>query len=184
MEKSPQYVFADNASCQEKKRFGLLFAKHADALRRFLLTRGVRPDDVDDLIQQIFEVVWNKCDTIVSGKEKSFLYSTAIRTRDAHRKNARRRGDLDKAFAALSQVSRSTARPADEAAISKEQERMIRERLDELPPRIQQAVRQVYLNEHSVADTAGTMGITPKTVYELLARGMKRLKNLLGKEMD
>ena len=170
-------------SARENLRFHGIVYKHTNALRRVLISRGAHPDDLDELLQETFAVAWLRRDNIGPGKDKSFLFSTALRLLLAYRRNTLRRRHLDKEYAALPRARNPAARPVDQAAIAKEQKRIVSECLDKLPPRMQQAVRMVHLEGRPVPDAARAMGIAPMTAYHLAERGVKRLRKSLEDKM-
>ncbi|TVR71655.1 MAG: RNA polymerase sigma factor [Marinilabiliales bacterium] len=65
--------------------------EHSDALFRFILKNIRDEEKARDIVQDSFEKVWQKIDTILPGKMKSYLFSTAYHTMiDAIRKEKSR----------------------------------------------------------------------------------------------
>jgi RNA polymerase sigma-70 factor (ECF subfamily) len=72
-------------------RISRLFVDHFDLVWRTVRRLGVSPGAIDDAAQEVFVIAARKLDAIEVGKEKSFLYGTAIRVAaDARRAHARR----------------------------------------------------------------------------------------------
>lgn len=64
-----------------------LFRTHARTTRRFLLRMGVPPNQADDVLQQVFVVVWNKLKTFRSdASERAWVLSIARRVAANHRR--------------------------------------------------------------------------------------------------
>ena len=75
-----------------RRRLAKMFDEHYDVVWRSLRRFGVAPDEVDDAAQEVFIVASRRLDDIHDGKERSFLFSTAVRVAsDARRSRARRR---------------------------------------------------------------------------------------------
>ncbi len=73
-----------------------MFDQHYDVVWRSLRRFGVASDEVDDAAQEVFIVAARRLDDIEIGKERSFLFSTAMRVAsDARRARARRRTTAD-----------------------------------------------------------------------------------------
>jgi RNA polymerase sigma-70 factor (ECF subfamily) len=72
-------------------RFAQLFHDHFDLVWRTVRRLGVPAAAIDDATQEVFVVAARKLELIERGKEKAFLYATAVRVAaDARRSNARR----------------------------------------------------------------------------------------------
>src|SRR5262245_19782557 len=73
-------------------RLTSLFHHHFDLVWRTVRRLGFSPDALDDAVQEVFVVASRKLAAIEPGKEKAFLYGTAIRVAtDARRARSRRR---------------------------------------------------------------------------------------------
>ncbi len=55
--------------------------------------------------------------------------------------------------------------------------------MERLPQRERDVIRSVFLQEQTVAETAGEMDVTTAYVYQLEKRGIKRLRGMLSKVM-
>src|SRR5262249_48700748 len=73
-------------------RLSTMFHHHYEFLWRMARRLGVPEDAVDDAAQEVFVVASRKLDAIELGKEKAFLFGTAMRVAaDARRALQRRR---------------------------------------------------------------------------------------------
>lgn len=83
-----------------------MFDQHYDVVWRSLRRFGVAPDEVDDAAQEVFIVAARRLEDIELGKERSFLFSTAMRVAsDARRARARRHATASDGPDALAEVS-------------------------------------------------------------------------------
>lgn len=147
------------------------------ALRRFLLRRGVSAADADDLVQDTLVVVWQKLGRIRPGRERSFLFGTAMRICMNHQRTKHRRHRLleDDPGAIL-----PAARPhcADVLA-GQERRHALHAAIARLPARTREVVVSVEIEERSVTETARHCGISAKTVSNLLTRARRKLRQVL-----
>src|SRR5689334_22235625 len=72
-------------------RLSEMFHHHYDFVWRSVRRLGVPPDAVDDAAQEVFVVASRKLDSIELGKEKAFLFGTAMRVASDTRRAAQRR---------------------------------------------------------------------------------------------
>ena len=77
--------------------------RHGQALARFLRARGVRPDDVDDLVQECMLTLWAKQGKGREGRGRAFLFGVARNLARIWRRNLGRQ---------IQQVDRVRARCA------------------------------------------------------------------------
>ena len=68
-----------------------LVADHFDFVWRLLRRIGVPEADVDDAAQHVFVVAAGRLSDILEGRERTFLFGTALRTAATLRRNLRRR---------------------------------------------------------------------------------------------
>jgi RNA polymerase sigma-70 factor (ECF subfamily) len=72
-------------------RLSTMFHHHYDFVWRSVRRLGVAPDAVDDAAQEVFVVASRKLDAIEAGKEKAFLFGTAVRVASDTRRAVQRR---------------------------------------------------------------------------------------------
>src|SRR5213078_374276 len=72
-------------------RLSAMFHDHYDFVWRSVRRLGVAPDAVDDAAQEVFVVASRKLDVIEAGKEKAFLFGTAVRVASDTRRALQRR---------------------------------------------------------------------------------------------
>lgn len=109
-----------------------LFSDHLDFVWRFLRRLGVPPGEVDDATQQVFVVAARKLDCIESGKERAFLFGTAMRVAADFRRSARARCINDHDSDALDALGSPGPGP-DELLDRKRARALLQEVLDKIP---------------------------------------------------
>ena len=162
------------------ERARALVAQQFDFVWRLLRRLGVPEGDVDDAAQQVFIVAARRLDDIPEGRERTFLFGTALRTAATIRRNLRRRqrwietGHRD----APSQES------APDEIVERRQALAV---LDEVLGSLSDEQRVVFvlceLEELTVAEAATAIGIAAGTAASRLrrareefGRGVRRLR--------
>ncbi|HEV7556023.1 MAG TPA: sigma-70 family RNA polymerase sigma factor [Kofleriaceae bacterium] len=147
-------------------RLSVMFHDHFDFVWRSVRRLGVPPESVDDAAQEVFVVASRKLDAIVVGKEKAFLFGTAVRVAsDARRASNRRRRSPDEP-----PDTRDPTPPPDELVDRKR----ARELLDDVIAAIPDDVRPVFvlfeLEGLTMAEIATVLDLRPGTVASRLRR--------------
>ncbi|HEX7665663.1 MAG TPA: RNA polymerase sigma factor, partial [Polyangiaceae bacterium] len=142
---------------------------HYDGLWRFLRRLGVPASEVEDAAQKVVIVLAERIATIERGKEKSFLFSTALRVAsDARRKNARSREELAKGDA-LPEASDGSP-GADDQLDARRRLVLLDRVLATLSDELREVLVLVDLEEETMAAASETLGIPPGTVASRLRR--------------
>jgi RNA polymerase sigma-70 factor (ECF subfamily) len=74
----------------EAARFRALVDEHFEFVWRSVRRLGVPTADADDAAQEVFVVTARKLDAVQAGREKSFLFGTAVRVASTRRRTRRR----------------------------------------------------------------------------------------------
>ena len=135
---------------------------------RLLRRLGLSPSDADDATQQVFIVLSRKINGLSPGKERAFLYGTAVRIAwRARRSLERRREELSPVIAEGAAVC-----PAPDQLILHRQARVV---LDEILGAMPLAVRTVFvlfeLEGMNLSEIAETLHLPRGTVASRLRRG-------------
>ena len=163
-----------------KRLVGQLFDEHAHAIRVFLKGRLVPPDEIEDLVQDLFARLMKvkrleEKMSASSGSNRSYLLTMANNlVVDMHRKAgirsnyaARQRGmDND----------RIDERTPEEIVAAQLELETVRAVIMEMRPRWRQAFVLHRFRNLSYEDIALHMGITVKQVENCIAQAMKRLR--------
>jgi RNA polymerase sigma-70 factor (ECF subfamily) len=151
----------------ERRRLAAMFSAHFDFVWRSVRRLGVPDDAVDDAAQEVFVVASRRLSSIEDGKEKAFLFGTAVRVAsDARRARGRRREQADEAI----EESTDEAEPADQLVDQKR----ARELLDDIVAGLPDDTRPVFvlfeLEQMTMAEIAVCLDLKPGTVASRLRR--------------
>jgi RNA polymerase sigma-70 factor, ECF subfamily len=160
-------------------RLRLVVESSFDLLWRTLRRLGVPEAEVDDAVQRVFLVAARKLDEIEPGKERSFLFSVALRVASDARRTVKRRHEAgDEGLEAMVEPG---AGPEDQAS-----QKQARARLDEVLDAMPLELRTVFvlfeLEEMQTAEIAALLEIPTGTVASRLRRAredfQERVKRL------
>jgi RNA polymerase sigma-70 factor (ECF subfamily) len=144
-----------------------LFDAHLDFVWRSLRRLGVAELVVDDAAQEVFLVVARRLADIQLGREKSFLFATALRVASDARRAAARRGVSDSD--ALDAIADDAPNP--EQIADRQRARAVLDRVLDGMELDLRAVFVLYeLEEMTMADIATTLDLPPGTVASRLRR--------------
>lgn len=149
-----------------------LFDEHGAFVCRSLRVLGVREQDLDDLLQEVFLVVYQRLhDYEERGSARAWLYSICTRVARAQRRRAwRRREDIRAELPEATVDASQHQRVADREALALGQELL--ERL----PRDQRDVFWLYeVEEIPMAEIARALGCPLQTAYSRLRKARERI---------
>jgi len=149
-------------------RLSEMFHHHYDFVWRSVRRLGVAPDAVDDAAQEVFVVASRKLESIELGKEKAFLFGTAIRVAaDTRRAVLRRRMSPSD-----EQPEPIDATPALDELVDQKRAREI---LDDLINQLPEDTRPIFvlfeLEGMTMAKIASDLELPAGTVASRLRRG-------------
>lgn len=160
----------------------LFINRHANAIFSCIRNRVRSRETADDLFQETWIRVIERCDTYRSGSAVlPWLYRIAINVINDHarRAQAMRRGG-DARHVPLSEaeaVTVSTTTRADQVLIIDQQKAMLHQKVMELPEPYGEVVRLRFFEELSVADVAAVLNCAEGTVKSRLSRGLALLQS-------
>jgi RNA polymerase sigma-70 factor (ECF subfamily) len=156
-----------------EQRFARLFEQHVDFVWRSLRRLGVAAAAVDDAAQEVFVVASRRLAAIELGKERAFLFGTALRVASDARRAARRRHERDHDPEA--ELVAPTPGP-DELV----ERRRARELVDEIVSGLPEDARPVFvlfeLEGMTMAEIASFLDLPAGTV----ASRLRRARELFG----
>jgi len=160
----------------DAERLTAMFTAHFDFVWRSLRRLGVPDGGVDDAAQEVFVVAQRKLRVIEAGKEKAFLFGTAVRVAaDARRARGRRRETPSE-----TDVSPDLGAPADELVDHKR----ARELLDRVVAALPDDARPVFvlyeLEGMTMAEIATCLAIPPGTVASRLRRAREAFERVIA----
>jgi len=154
------------------QRLTELFHLHFDQVWRLVRRLGVPAASIDDAAQEVFVVASRRLDVIERGKERAFLYGTAVRVAaDARRSRDRRREAPPEAAAAVLDSLPDSAVPSPDELVD---QKRARELLDDIIARLPEDTRPVFvlyeLEGLTMAEIATCLELAPGTVASRLRR--------------
>jgi RNA polymerase sigma factor (sigma-70 family) len=157
-----------------------LCAEHAVYLQRFLLSRGAKRGDVEDLLQQVFAVYWEKRAKVLPDKAAAFLTGIARNVLLAHKRKSHTRERFEEEHrSAIGDLVHSAPVSAEQGLVQRERRQGLLRLMEQLTPRMAQVVRMLYLEERTRAEVAQLLGITRQTLHSAERRALHRLGELL-----
>lgn len=168
----PQTADASESSpmAEVDARLTRLFQEHFDLVWRTVRRFGVPTEAIDDAAQEVFVIASRKLDVIQHGKERAFLYGTAIRVAsDARRARDRRRRHTEEEL----DVVDTAPSPAD--LVDQKRARAL---LDDLIARLPEDLRAVFvlyeLESLTTAEIADCLDVPAGTVASRLRRAREQ----------
>jgi RNA polymerase sigma-70 factor (ECF subfamily) len=153
---------------RDERRFARLFQEQFDFVWRSLRRLGVPPALVDDAAQEVFMVASRRLAAIEAGKERAFLFGTALRVASDARRAAQRRRDREQD----SDAEPRSQQPGPDELIDR---RRARELMDEIIASLPEESRPVFvlfeLEGMTMAEIASCLELPPGTVASRLRRG-------------
>lgn len=172
---------ADPSRAAPSCNFSALVRSEIDFVWRQLRRLGLSPADADDATQQVFLVASRRRDELEAGKERSFLYGTAVRVAANVRRALERRREV--AHEPRSEPPRDgpfLEEPLPEEVLDR---RRARELLDELlrqmPEELARVLVLTEVEQLTMAAIAELEGIPPGTVASRLRRARAAFRALL-----
>lgn len=160
----------------DNEAFRSFFDRHYPALYRFMASRGMDHDDVQDLIQKAFLTIWEKRDGIDSTKSlRAFLFRIAYNSMLNHIAYHSKFEDAE-----FPEFNRDIAGPGNETDHS-ELLRHINRIVAEMPEKRQMVFQLCFMKQFTYREAAGILEVTVKTVENHMGIAFKELRNKLGK---
>lgn len=158
-----------------ERRLESIFHAYYDFVWRSLRRLGVDAGSIDDAAQEAFMVVSRKLEAIVVGKEKAYLFGTALRVASDHRRAQKRRPGHDDDVDLADEVSPDVLLDAKRK----------RELLDAIVARLPDDARGVFvlyeLEGMTMAEIASVLDLPPGTVASRLRRARELFEEAVGR---
>jgi RNA polymerase sigma factor (sigma-70 family) len=143
---------------------------HADGLYRFILKNIRDEEKAKDIVQDTYEKMWMKAETITAEKAKSYMFTTAYHTMIDSTRRDKKVGDMSEAnMASLNHNNQYT-----------DLKQILNEAVSKLPE-IQRSV--VLLRDYegyNYQEIGDIMNISESQVKVYIFRARKFLKNYIG----
>jgi RNA polymerase sigma-70 factor (ECF subfamily) len=173
---SPNPLPASAAPRAAPRRFDDLISSQLEFVWRLLRRFGLSAPDADDAAQQVFLVAARRLPQLEHGKERSFLYGTAVRIAANLRRGLRRRREEPEAEPAPSSA-RATA--PDELLERRRARAFLDELLAQLPEELRRVLVLAEIEQLTVAAIAELDAIPPGTAGSRLRRARAAFRELL-----
>lgn len=158
------------STATERQSLPDMFAQHFDFVWRSVRRFGVPEANADDAAQEVFVVALRKHDRIEPGREKAFLFGTAMRVASDLRRAAGRRRD---SIAAADDVGERAVSAVDapDTMVDQKRDRELLDRcIEGLPDELRAVFVLFELEGMTAAAVAELLAIPPGTVASRLRR--------------
>lgn len=154
-------------------RVRALVTAHFAFVWRSLVRLGVPRSDAEDALQQVFLVASRKLDVIEAGREKAFLFATALRIASRARRTHERRREV---LAPEPMEQLDPAAPVDELLDRARARAELEAILDDMPLELRAVFVLFELERITMAEIAGVLDLPPGTVASRLRRAREHFQ--------
>ena len=163
---------------QRELRFCRLYEANFSPVQAYAVNRLARPDDVADVVAEVFMIAWRRlADIPPPPHDRFWLYGTARRVISKRCRSARRWHNLLGRLAAEQRPKVQATEWAGDPA----QERLLTA-IRELKPSYREALLLVHWEQLTYTEAAEALGCSVNAVGIRVHRAKERLRKLLGAE--
>jgi RNA polymerase sigma-70 factor (ECF subfamily) len=160
-----------------------VYSAHADFVWASLQRLGVRPHDLDDVLQEVFVIVHQRLHTFDhSSKLTTWLFGVCLRAASDYRRRAYRRRE-QVGDEAVEEPATAEASTPEDAAVGQQS----RARLDRILEELDLEKRAVFVmfevEELSCDEIAAIVGAPVGTVHSRLHAARKQFEKAVGRQM-
>lgn len=160
-----------------------VYAAHADFVWASLQRLGVRPHDLDDVLQEVFVIVHQRLHTFDhSSKLTTWLFGVCLRAASDYRRRAYRRREHVGDEAVEEPATAEAATPED-AAVGQQSRARLDKILDELDLEKRAVFVMFEVEELSCDEIAAIVGAPVGTVHSRLHAARKQFEKAVGRQM-
>ncbi len=160
----------------DPQRFDDLVQTEVDFVWRVLRRVGLSQPDADDAAQQVFLVASRRLPELAAGKERSFLYGTALRIAANLRRGLRRRRESPEEELPVVHDERELP---DELLERRRARAFLDELLQQLPDELRRVLVLAEIEQLTVAAIAELEQLPPGTAASRLRRAREAFRQLL-----
>lgn len=153
-----------------EQRFTALASAVGEPVRRYVVRRGP-PDLVDDVMSEVFLVLWRRLDGVPAEDPLPWSYAVARRCLANARRGVRRQAELVEKVIRLSESARTEAASAPDAG----RDELLHEALGELSDLDREVVRLWAWEQLAPREIAAVLDLTPNAASLRLSRARRRL---------
>lgn len=158
---------------ESEARFELLYARHAPAVKGYLLRR-CDPTNVDDALAEVFVVCWRRLHELPADP-LPWLLGVARRVLSTHRRSERRR---------LALQSRLAETLVESIEVYSVEDRVLVDALARLSEADQELLLLIAWEGLSPSQVATVLGAKPATVRVRLLRARRRLSSAMARQVS
>lgn len=158
---------------EQEARLRQMVLSHHSFIWRVVRRLGIPELDADDVTQEAFCVAGHRISDIEPGKERSFLYSAAVRVAANARRARRRRQN---AYDGFERAPRDSVPQPDELNGQREARAALDEILESLPDDLREVLILHELEELGIQEAAELLNIPVGTVGSRLRRGREKFQ--------
>ncbi|KPP98363.1 MAG: ECF-type RNA polymerase sigma 70 factor [Bacteroidetes bacterium HLUCCA01] len=164
----------------DARAFRTFFDQHHAALLQFLLSKNIRREVAEDLVQQAFLTIWDQRASLDASRSlRSFLFTIAYNRMLNHIR------DHKAESVGLAFVPEEVDEGSPESAtITSEAIKAMHRRLETMPERRREVFELCYLQELSHKEAAEAMGVSVKTIENHMAIALRELREALRGYME
>lgn len=160
-----------------------VYSAHADFVWASLQRLGVRPHDLDDVLQEVFVIVHQRLHTFDhSSKLTTWLFGVCLRAASDYRRRAWRRREQVGAAPVEEPAHADQATPED-AAVGRQSRARLDKILDELDLEKRAVFVMFEVEELSCDEIAAVVGVPVGTVHSRLHAARKQFEKAVGRQM-
>lgn len=171
---------APTPSPADPQRLDDLVQTEVDFVWRVLRRVGLSRPDADDAAQQVFLVASRRLPELAAGKERSFLYGTALRIAANLRRGLRRRRESPEED--LPEQREPSEEQPDELLERRRARAFLDELLAQLPEELRRVLVLAEIEQLTLAAIAELEHIPPGTAASRLRRAREAFRRLLQAE--
>lgn len=160
---------------EKRVRFELLYARHAPAVKAYVLRRSDAAS-ADDVVAEVFVVCWRRFHELPPDA-LPWLLGVARRMLSTQRRSARRRAALEERLAGA-----GAGAAVEPVEVTADEDRVLAPALARLSDADRELLLLIAWDGLSPTQAAAVLGVKPATVRVRLLRARRRLSHALARE--
>ena len=161
----------------EEKILGDVFEQVAPQLRNYLYYKCGNLERSQDLVQEAFSILWQKCKDIIPAAAKSFLYKVATNLLI----NLAKKDQVRLAFQQQNEGSLEFENPEYQLEY-KEYKSRLEHAISSLPEGQREAFLMNRIDKMTYKEIAETLGVSVKAVEKRMHKALLKLKDILNEK--
>ncbi|MBS1567324.1 MAG: RNA polymerase sigma-70 factor, partial [Bacteroidetes bacterium] len=161
----------------DRNAFARLYELYSERLYNNLLKLVKNPDTAEELLQDIFILVWEKRTTIeIHSSFRAYLFRIGQnKVYDFYRRLRRDRV----LFAYIKAAASEHYSPIEENLLRRENAALLRQAIDNLPPQRRQVFELCKLQGKTYQEAGELLGIAPSTVNDYIVKATRSIREFM-----